>query len=281
MSWRETGFFSAIDSDRNYEVFVDRLKTFISPPPWRGPQGFWVMAEAGFVYTGEEDIVFCFSCNIELDGWSKCIDPLLRHKEESHTCSFLKRLRKHKRRDKLVTTPLGSLSTLDSASCCEPITIVNESPVTRGTSTVEYNCHHNTRLQCLKCVVGSLPAIDSSVYCAEKTDKVAGNLEKNFPFMMSNGINKMSSTNSDSVLTDTDSESTSLHLSTLFPGDSSDMVQSDMEEDDLPSDNRYMFGEECASSPSLQNYSHQRSLTSSSSQVSMYVYNMDAAMCMT
>ena len=48
------------------------------------------MAEAGFVYTGQEGLVFCFHCNIKLDRWSKDMEPLLRHKEESPTCSFMR-----------------------------------------------------------------------------------------------------------------------------------------------------------------------------------------------
>jgi len=125
-------------------------------------------------------------------------------------------------------------------------------------------------------VVGSLPTINPSVYCTEKTDKVAGNLEKNFPLMMSNGMDTVLSSNSNSVLSDTEPELSSLLLqdvSTLFHGGNSDVVQNDMEEDDLfSSDNQNMFGEEHGSTPLLQNYSHQRSLTSSSSQVIIIVY---------
>ena len=55
------------------------------------------MSEAGFVYTGQEDLVYCFSCNIKLDGWTKHMDPLLRHKEESPTCSFVRQFLRHER----------------------------------------------------------------------------------------------------------------------------------------------------------------------------------------
>ena len=48
------------------------------------------MAEAGFVYTSQEDLVYCFHCNIKLDRWSKDMEPLVRHKEESPTCSFIR-----------------------------------------------------------------------------------------------------------------------------------------------------------------------------------------------
>ena len=72
------------------------MKTFTLPPQWDrewdGPVDYQPMAEAGFVYTGQEDLVYCFSCNIKLDRWSKHTEPLLRgrHKEESPTCSFIR-----------------------------------------------------------------------------------------------------------------------------------------------------------------------------------------------
>ena len=74
----------------NYDELEDRIKTFKPPPRWEGPLDYQSMAEAGFVYTGQEDLVFCFHCNIKLDKWSKDMEPLLRHKEESPTCSFMR-----------------------------------------------------------------------------------------------------------------------------------------------------------------------------------------------
>ena len=74
----------------NYEELEDRMKTFKLPPQWDGPVDYQSMAEAGFVYTGQEDLVCCFSCNVKLDRWSKDMEPLLRHKEESPTCSFMR-----------------------------------------------------------------------------------------------------------------------------------------------------------------------------------------------
>ena len=74
----------------NYDELEDRMKTFKLPPQWEGPLDYQSMAEAGFVYTGQEDLVFCFHCNIKLDRWSKDMEPLLRHKEESPTCSFMR-----------------------------------------------------------------------------------------------------------------------------------------------------------------------------------------------
>ena len=84
----------------NYEELEDRVKTFTLPPQWDGPVDYQSMAEAGFVYTGQEDLVYCFSCNIKLDRWSKHMEPLLRHKEESHTCSFMRQKLRAVKREK-------------------------------------------------------------------------------------------------------------------------------------------------------------------------------------
>ena len=74
----------------NYQELEDRMKTFKLSPQWEGPLDYQSMAEAGFVYTGQEDLVSCFHCNIKLDRWSKDMEPLLRHKEESPACSFMR-----------------------------------------------------------------------------------------------------------------------------------------------------------------------------------------------
>ena len=74
----------------NYDELEDRIKTFKLLPEWHGRPDYQSMAEAGFVYTGQEDLVFCFHCNIKLDRWFKDMEPLLRHKEESPTCSFMR-----------------------------------------------------------------------------------------------------------------------------------------------------------------------------------------------
>ena len=97
----------------SYEELEDRIKTFKLPPPWQGPLDYQSMAEAGFIYTGQEDLVFCFYCNIKLDRWSKDMEPLLRHKEESPTCSFMRqRLQavKGERKTKSVVAPSKPLN---------------------------------------------------------------------------------------------------------------------------------------------------------------------------
>ena len=91
-----------------------RLKSFT---PWEGPVDAHSMSEAGFVYTGQEDLVYCFSCNIQLDGWTKQMDPLLRHKEESPTCSFV---RQQLQGVKSVVAPSNPqiMSNIVQSNCC-------------------------------------------------------------------------------------------------------------------------------------------------------------------
>ena len=93
----------AKDRKLNYEKLEDRMKTFNIPPQWDGPVDYQSMAEAGFVYTGQEDLVYCFSCNIKLDRWSKHMEPLLRHKEESPTCSFMRQKLRAVKGEKVAT----------------------------------------------------------------------------------------------------------------------------------------------------------------------------------
>jgi len=99
-----------------YAQLDNRSKTF--GKNWKGPH-FILMSEAGFVYTGQEDLIYCFSCNIKLDGWTKHMDPLLRHKEESPTCSFVRQqlqVIKGGRKVKSVVAPSKPLNPQQTAS---------------------------------------------------------------------------------------------------------------------------------------------------------------------
>ncbi|XP_065908277.1 uncharacterized protein [Dysidea avara] len=103
-----------------YEEAEDRFKSFIYHPSWEGPWEPDFMSEAGFVYTGQEDLVYCFSCNIKLDGWTKHMDPLLRHKKESPTCSFVRQqlqiIKGEKGKVKSVVAPSKPLNPRQTAS---------------------------------------------------------------------------------------------------------------------------------------------------------------------
>ena len=123
------------DSKLRYEELEDRLKTFILPPPWEGSLDAHSMSEAGFVYTGQEDLVYCFSCNIKLDGWTKHMDPLLRHKEESPTCSFVRQqlqvIKGGKGKVKSVVSPSKPLNPRQTASIgqLQSLTLFNSKPI--------------------------------------------------------------------------------------------------------------------------------------------------------
>ena len=124
----------------NYEELKDRMKTFTLPPQWDGPVDYQSMAEAGFVYTGQEDLVYCFSCNIKLDRWSKHMEPLLRHKEESPTCSFVRqklRVAPSKPLNPRSTSGIGQLQSsglVTSKAIHTVVTGLNESRLSYGGS---------------------------------------------------------------------------------------------------------------------------------------------------
>ncbi|XP_048240043.1 baculoviral IAP repeat-containing protein 7-like [Haliotis rufescens] len=46
------------------------------------------LAKAGFIYTGNEDVVKCFSCDVVKAGWSRNMNPMLVHRELNPSCSF-------------------------------------------------------------------------------------------------------------------------------------------------------------------------------------------------
>lgn len=49
------------------------------------------MAKAGFYYTGAQDCVKCFVCQIKLNGWDPENDePAIKHQENSGNCMFAK-----------------------------------------------------------------------------------------------------------------------------------------------------------------------------------------------
>lgn len=48
------------------------------------------LVQCGFFYTGEEDIVRCFHCDVGLADWGPEDDPWVEHARHSHECPFLK-----------------------------------------------------------------------------------------------------------------------------------------------------------------------------------------------
>lgn len=47
------------------------------------------ISKAGFFYTGQEDKVRCFFCNLGLRDWEKNDDPITEHRSNNRTCSFI------------------------------------------------------------------------------------------------------------------------------------------------------------------------------------------------
>ncbi|KAJ8939446.1 hypothetical protein NQ318_023072 [Aromia moschata] len=80
-------------SELNYTSFQDRLSTYEN---WPNTQVSKVsLAEAGFVYTGEDDIVRCPFCNIEGYRWVSGDNPMEDHRLWRPNCSFIRRSIEH------------------------------------------------------------------------------------------------------------------------------------------------------------------------------------------
>ncbi|CAH1961034.1 unnamed protein product [Acanthoscelides obtectus] len=70
-----------------YSSLEDRLKTFDN---WPNKQiSSKSLAEAGFIYKGEDDIVVCPFCNIEGYHWLSDDNPMADHRVWSPNCTFL------------------------------------------------------------------------------------------------------------------------------------------------------------------------------------------------
>ncbi|XP_037657030.1 baculoviral IAP repeat-containing protein 1 isoform X2 [Choloepus didactylus] len=85
-----------IESDYcNGNIFVNeklRLDSFKNWPQ-ESPVGAAALAKAGFVYTGVEDIVQCFSCEGCLNKWVEGDDPLKGHTKYFPNCQFLQNMK--------------------------------------------------------------------------------------------------------------------------------------------------------------------------------------------
>lgn len=60
------------------------------------------LVEAGWFYTGKDDITQCFTCGCRNEEWKKGDDPFAVHSKLSRNCSFLMKAMKHKSSSKLV-----------------------------------------------------------------------------------------------------------------------------------------------------------------------------------
>ncbi|KAL3883216.1 hypothetical protein ACJMK2_029505 [Sinanodonta woodiana] len=67
----------------------ERLESFRG---WTGQIDPTSLVNAGFSYTGKEDAVRCFSCNVVIQNWKKDMDPLVTHVARAPHCRHLLRL---------------------------------------------------------------------------------------------------------------------------------------------------------------------------------------------
>ncbi|VDI42650.1 Hypothetical predicted protein [Mytilus galloprovincialis] len=72
-----------------FKRFKSRLQTYTS---WKysSKQRPILLAEAGYFYTGEADIVRCFCCDLGLAEWDAQDDPWVEHARHNCRCLFLK-----------------------------------------------------------------------------------------------------------------------------------------------------------------------------------------------
>ena len=77
-----------IPMHREYSNYMRRLKSFrlwslfLKPTPE-------TLALSGFVFSGENDSVYCFHCGVSLNDWTHIDDPLTRHRLSSSNCIYL------------------------------------------------------------------------------------------------------------------------------------------------------------------------------------------------
>ncbi|XP_021365123.1 uncharacterized protein LOC110457943 isoform X2 [Mizuhopecten yessoensis] len=91
------------DDDRKDEVcrssYPVRNPKFADEPARNATYLYWeqgdpsVHSEAGFFYTGDDDVVRCFHCDIGIGGWDLTSDPWTEHARYSPDCPFLRNIK--------------------------------------------------------------------------------------------------------------------------------------------------------------------------------------------
>jgi len=72
----------------DYKKYENRLESF-SRWPNESPDFIKELAEAGFYFSSEPDVVKCFSCGVKIGGWHDGDNPLERHEEKNEECRHL------------------------------------------------------------------------------------------------------------------------------------------------------------------------------------------------
>ncbi|XP_038604158.1 E3 ubiquitin-protein ligase XIAP [Tachyglossus aculeatus] len=84
----KTSVPSEVNKDEEFAEEHNRLKTFANFPS-NSPVSSSTLARAGFLYTGEGDVVRCFSCRIAVDRWQYGDSAIGRHRKISPNCRFV------------------------------------------------------------------------------------------------------------------------------------------------------------------------------------------------
>lgn len=71
----------------SFSSFNDRIVTFNS---WTNSFSAQKLADAGFVYTGIDDKVFCFTCYVGFYAWKSNDDAFFEHAKLSPNCNYVK-----------------------------------------------------------------------------------------------------------------------------------------------------------------------------------------------
>ncbi|XP_004837139.1 baculoviral IAP repeat-containing protein 8-like [Heterocephalus glaber] len=79
---------AGINKDEEFVEKFNRLKTFANFPS-TSPVSASTLARAGFLYTGEGDTVWCFSCHAAVDRWQYGDSAVGRHRKVSPNCRFI------------------------------------------------------------------------------------------------------------------------------------------------------------------------------------------------
>ncbi|XP_061176039.1 uncharacterized protein LOC133184990 [Saccostrea echinata] len=76
----------------DYKTVESRLKTFVFWP-FNDKQSKVILVQCGFFFTGQQDIVRCFACDIGLAEWDETDDPWSEHARHSPHCKYLKKMK--------------------------------------------------------------------------------------------------------------------------------------------------------------------------------------------
>jgi hypothetical protein len=75
------------DSRTDFDNRRPREETYIFYPPSEVPRR--TLADAGFYFTGNEDISQCFACKLQINRLKRRVDPMAVHRMQSPTCPFV------------------------------------------------------------------------------------------------------------------------------------------------------------------------------------------------